>query len=210
MARILKLFDDNAFLLHDYEVPQSDDMPRIHWPRFEHPRPVEYWADGGLKQLFSTRDGGEICMQQAIMCCTTMHLTLFGLLAASTFYLIQGQLNLTSRCQILCKQSFLAKAMTPYMVNSYYSLACYHNMMLWPHPFTVEGIAAETQVLDVAVGFKKSSTSRNTGVQNINLLGTDFLDNFCLVDDHISQNLKVLPHYHKNLGTTVVPSLEQA
>ena len=83
-------------------------------------------------------------------------------------------------------------------------------MMLWPDTLTVEGIAAETQVLDVAVGFKKSSTSRNTGVHNINLLGTEFLDNFCLVDDRISQDLKVLPHYHKNLRTKVVPSLEQA
>jgi len=62
----------------------------------------------------------------------------------------------------------------------------------------------------VAIGFKKSSTSRNTGVHNINLLGTDFLDNFCLVDDRISQDLKVLPHYRQNLRTKVVPSLEQA
>ena len=81
-------------------------------------------------------------------------------------------------------------------------------MMLWPNTFTVEGIAAETQVLDVAVGFNKSSTSRNTGVHN--LLGTDFLDNFCLVDDRVSQDLKVLPHYRKNLRTRVVPSLGQA
>ncbi|DBA83981.1 TPA: hypothetical protein ACH3X1_006470 [Trebouxia sp. C0004] len=83
-------------------------------------------------------------------------------------------------------------------------------MMLWPDTLTVDGIAAETQVLDVAVGFKKSSTSRNTGVHNINLLGTDLLDKFCLVDDGISQDLKVLPHYRKNLHTKVVPSLEQA
>jgi len=94
-------------------------------------------ADGGLQQLFNTsrtRNGGEICMQPAILCCTIIHLTLFWLLAArSTFYLIRGQLNLTSRCQSLCKHSFLAKAMTPNMVKSCHLLACYHNMMLWPY-----------------------------------------------------------------------------
>ncbi|DBB16469.1 hypothetical protein WJX82_009605 [Trebouxia sp. C0006] len=80
-------------------------MPRIHWPRFEHPRPVEYWADGGLKQLFSTRDGGS----------TQSYLKVPDLVQA----VISGKGNDT---------------------------------------------IYETQVLDVAVGFKKSSTSRNTGV----------------------------------------------
>ena len=114
-------------------------------------------------------------MQPAILCRTIMHLNLFWLLAArSTFYFIRGQLNLTSRCQSLCKQSFLAKAMTPNMVRSYDLLACYHNMMLWPYirSLTFEGIAAETRVFDVTIGFKKSSTSRNTGVHIIKLLGT--------------------------------------
>ena len=84
--------------------------------------------------------------------------------------------------------------------------------MLCPHMIHLQFVvyAAETKILDVAVGFKTSSTSRNTGVHNINLLGTDFLDNFCIVDDRISQDLKVLPHYRKNLRTMVVPSLEQA
>lgn len=120
-----------------------------------------------------------------------------------------GSTRSYQRCQILCKQSFLAKAMTPNMVKSCHLLARYHNMMLWPDTLTVEGIAAETQVLDVAVGLKKSSTSCNTGVQNINL-GDCLLDNCCLVDDRISADLKVLPHYRKNLLTNMVPSLEQA
>ncbi len=77
-----------------------------------------------------------------------------------------GSTRSYQRCQILCKQSFLAKAMTPNMVKSCHLLARYHNMMLWPDTLTVEGIAAETQVLDVAVGLKKSSTSCNTGVQS--------------------------------------------
>ena len=58
--------------------------------------------------------------------------------------------------------------------------------MLWPDTLTVEGIAAETRVLDVAVGFKRSNTCRNTGVRNINLLGTDFLDNLSCGWSHLS------------------------
>lgn len=50
----------------------------------------------------------------------------------------------------------------------------------------------EMQLLGQLVFFRESKYSDNPAVKNINLLGTDFLNQFILVDDNIGNYLQVL------------------
>ena len=47
-------------------------------------------------------------------------------------------------------------------------------------------------LLGQLVFFREFKYSDNPGVNNINLLGTDFLNQFILVDDNIGNHLQVL------------------
>ena len=53
-----------------------------------------------------------------------------------------------------------------------------------------EVCVAEMQLLGQLVFFRESKYSDNPGVKNINLLGTDFLNQFILVDDNIGNYLQ--------------------
>ena len=45
---------ENPVLLHEYEIPEADEVPRIHRPRFEQPQPVEYEYILGRRWLTAT------------------------------------------------------------------------------------------------------------------------------------------------------------
>ena len=55
-----------------------------------------------------------------------------------------------------------------------------------------EVCAAEMQLLGQLVFFRESKYNDIPGVKDINLLGTDFLNQFILVDDNIGNYLQVL------------------
>lgn len=50
----------------------------------------------------------------------------------------------------------------------------------------------ETSIHGNTVGFKESQYCPHEGVRNLNLLGTDFLDNYCFIDDYMSSMLVCL------------------
>ena len=54
-------------------------------------------------------------------------------------------------------------------------------------------IGAGTSILDVEVGFKQSKYADNDAVKNISLLGADFIDQCCLMDDYQTKTLRCLP-----------------
>lgn len=51
------------------------------------------------------------------------------------------------------------------------------------------------EIMGVVVRFRESKHCDNMAVRNINLLGTDFLNEFCIIDDYLSGSLRLLKRY---------------